>query len=481
MNDSSEIEKTPHHIEQQPEATKRRARKRRRKGRRWLKAILIIVIFLVLTICLAPTILSTRAGTSLIVSVINKGIRGRAEIGDLSLSWFGPIELQRFRLLDTSDREVLKVNRLAVEMGVWRAIKGRERFRQVTIESPSVVLHEQKDGSLSLLNALEPRKVKPKPKPATPKLPKAKPKKRKPERPVPAPRGRVSFRDGSVRVVRHTGQRLSVRDLTGSFNLRSLDQIDGELRLALADGGALSLEVTLRDLAAKGKLGLTDASGTLKIRTPKEVELGPIVSVVSDKAQATGRVNLNLDATLRPGKVTVRYDAGVKELSVRQAVETNVRRVSLNSKGKLDVELGSFAVKKIAGDIDLNGEGVQLATNLTYRRSEKRTSVVFDDILAAVLDGKRIKLPDLSLQASGEADMARLGEAIPSLLRLREDLRLTSGKVLVYRIAVEGGAAPRAEGSLRLTEVSAEQIDPRQRKRRPTSINPLRPTSMRLW
>jgi len=89
-----------------------------KRRRRWLKAILIVVIFLLLVVGLAPTLLSTNAGTSLIVSFINKSIRGKAEIGDLLLSWFGPIKVKGVRFLDTSGMEVLKVSRLTLQIGI---------------------------------------------------------------------------------------------------------------------------------------------------------------------------------------------------------------------------------------------------------------------------------------------------------------------------------------------------------------------------
>jgi len=461
MNDSSEIDKRQQDLEQQPGATKRRLRKPRRRRRR-LKAVLIVVILLLLLIVgLSPTLLSTKAGTSLIVSMINKGIRGKAEIGDLSLSWSGPIRVKGFRLLDASGGEVLKINRLAVEIGVWRAIRARERFRQVTIESPRVVLYEQKDGSFSLFEALQPKRAKPKPE-------KPKPKERPPE-----PKGKISLRNGSVRVVRLGGQELTVRDLAGTFDLNSLNEVGGKVQFALAEGGALSLDMDLRDLVHDGKLASTGMSGTVKVRTPKEVELAQVVSLATGKAQTTGRLNLNLDATLQPGKVSLQFNTGVQELSIRQSAETQVRPISLASKGKIDLELGSLNVKKISGDVSFSGEGLQLATNLTYLRSQRRAAMAVDDVLAAVLQGKTVELPDLSVQANGEVDMARLGEAIPSLLNLREHLRLTSGKILVDRIAVEGGAEPRAEGSLRLTELSAIQTDPATKEEKTFQFKPI--------
>jgi hypothetical protein len=470
MNGSPDIEKTQHEGERKAETARSRARKPRRRRRRWLKVILGIVVFLLLVVGLAPTLLSTRAGTSLIVSFINKGIQGKAEIGDLSLSWFGPIELEKLRLLDSSEREVLKVNRLSVEIGVWRAIKDRERFQHATVESPSVVLYEQQDGSFSLLKALGPKSAQAEERPAKPEL--AKPK-RRPEKPLPAPRGTVSLRNGNVRIVRHSGQELTVRELTGSFAFRSLNDIAGELRLALAQGGALNLEMTLRDIVRGGKFDSRGASGTMKVRAPEELDLGPIISLVSDKAQVAGRVNLSLDATLQSGKVTVQFDTGVRELSVGQAVNADVRPVSLNSTGRLDLQLGSLALKEISGDITLDGEGVQLATAGTYRKSQEPSALFFDDVLAAVLDGKSVELPDLSLKAKGQVDMARLGEAIPPLLKLREDLRLTSGKVLVDRLTVEGGAEPLAEGSLRLTDLSAVQTDPETKKEKTFEYKPI--------
>ncbi len=457
--------------EHKPEVPEPEIGKLPRKRRRWRKRILITTSVLILLVVFAPWLLSTRAGTSLILSLVNRSIQGRADVDDLSLSWFGPIEMRGVRLLDPSNKEVLKVNRIVVEIGAWRAITQKERFQQVIVESPTLLLHEQRDGSFSFLEALRPKRVKRKPTKPMPAKPR--PKRPRPEKPLPAPQGTISVRNGSVRVLRHSGQKLTFRNLRCTLAVDSLSHVTGELQVALEEGGVCSVEMRLRDLASRGKLGPSGASGTVKVRTPKEVELGPIVSLATGRTKATGRVKLNLDATLRPGKVALQFETGLQEFSLQQAAEKQVRPVSLDSKGKVDVEFGSFALKRVAGDLSLTGEGVQLATNLAYRKSQQRPPVVFDDVLAAVLEGKAVELPNLSLRASGQVDVARLGEAIPAVLKVRENLQLTSGKIHVDRLSVEGGTEPRVEGSLRLTDLSAVQTDRETNKRKTFQYKPI--------
>jgi len=440
--------------EQEPEVMKSKARKRRRRRRRWVRRILIAVAFLVVLVILAPWLLSTHAGTSLILSFVNKGIRGRAEIGDLSLSWFGPIRIKRLRLLDATDREILSINRVAVKIGMWGAIRAPEHFLEVTVESPRVALYEREDGGLSMVEALRPKKQR-----SRKPVPSGR-KKERPRKAVRSPRGKVIVRNGNVHVKRANGRELTVRDLEGAFDLNSLGTIAGNLRLALATGGVVELEMELRDLVRKGRFAPSAAGGRISLRTPKEVELGPVLDLATGEAQTSGRLNLSLDVKVRPGTASVQFDTNIKELCTRRVGRAEVQPMDLASNGKVDVDLSSTGLDGIAGDVNLSGEGVQLATQLTYRNSQRQPPPTLDEILAAALEGKRIELPQGSVRANGEVDLGRLAQAVPALLNLRKDVRLTGGKVLVDRISIEGGIKPEVQGSVRVTELSAIQTDP---------------------
>jgi len=411
------------------------AAKRRRKRRLVLKLIVIFVAFLLLLALLSPWLLSTNAGTSFILSIVNKGLRGRIQVDDLSLSWSGPIQVKGFRLLDARRRNVLTVQRAEIQFGIWRALRSPEHFTEVTVESPQLVLYELPNGGFSLFEIFPS-------------------KKEKEEKPLPSPRGKISLRNGSVRLIRKDGRELQARDVELSVEVNSLDDFAGKLQLDLAEGGKLDVEMGLRGLAQKDTLDLAGASGTLTIRTPEEVNLAQLRPLTDGKTSLSGNMDIRAEARFQPRSASLQFGAGLKEFSAQEVEQSNVRPITLASEGEVNLDLSPGELRRVWGNVAVRGEGVQLATDVSYGSPEAESWPSLDDLLDAVLDGKAVSVPDISLRADGEADIERLAQAVPALLNVRENVRLSGGKILVENIIVNGGATPKAEGTLRVTELS---------------------------
>lgn len=409
--------------------------KRRRKRRLILKLAVIVVAFLLLLALLSPWLLSTNAGTSFILSLVNKGLRGRIQVDDLSLSWSGPIQVKGFRLLDARRRNVLTVQRAEIQFGIWRALRSPEHFTEVTVESPQLVLYELPNGGFSLFEIFPS-------------------KKEKEEKPLPSPKGKISLRNGSVRLIRKDGRELQARDVELSFEVNSLNEFTGKLQLDLAEGGKLDVEMGLRGLAQKDTLDLAGASGTLTIRTPEEVNLAQLRPLTNGKTSLSGNMDIRAEARFQPRSVSLQFGAGLKGFSAQQVEQSNVRPITLASEGEVNLDLSPGELPRVWGNVAVKGEGVQLATSVSYRNPEAESWPSLDDWLDAVLDGKAVSVPDISLRADGEADLERLAQAVPALLNVRENVRLSGGKILVENIIVNGGATPKAEGTLRVTELS---------------------------
>ncbi len=411
-------------------------------------------------IVIAPLLLSSSPGTALILSLVNKQLRGEAAVDDLSLSWFGSIRVKNLRLLDPDGLEVLSVDRATVNMGLWQAIRAPQRFLQLTLDSPRVAFCEQKDGTFSLLEAIGPKKSptsKSKEKRPDSKPSAAKKKKQgKESRPV---QGRIIIQDGRVRLIRNNGHNLMVQDLAGDFDVKPSNRITGDARLRLASGGSLELGFNVRNVTAEGK-SVPGASGTVTIRTSERVELGPILAVITGKSETTGRVSLGLEATIRSGDASIQYDAVIEELLSQANRRSGLGPLHLASRGKVLTGLTPLRIKEVAGDADLQGDGAQLATKVTYRHSPGEVLPTMDEIVAAALDGEAIDLPDVTLEANGSADLETLTQTVPALANVRQGLRVTGGYVFMDELFIRGGEMTQASGTVHLTGLSTIEIDP---------------------
>jgi len=102
---------------------------------RIVKLLAIVLIpLLIVIVLLAPTLLSTNAGTGWLVTQINARIDGVVAIDDLSLSWFGGQQVTGLTYNDAVrgiDLSILEIN--APDVGLFGTLTGSRRFGEVRL------------------------------------------------------------------------------------------------------------------------------------------------------------------------------------------------------------------------------------------------------------------------------------------------------------------------------------------------------------
>ena len=130
-----------------------------RGKRRWPRRLaltgLILVCVLAVLVGLAPHIASTKAVTGYVLSIANDQLLGTIRVGDLSLSWGGPLEVHDLEVLDPSEREVLRVSKIAYAGGVWKLLTSAEDFGEISIDAPRINLYVTSDDEITLAQAFQ--------------------------------------------------------------------------------------------------------------------------------------------------------------------------------------------------------------------------------------------------------------------------------------------------------------------------------------
>lgn len=181
-----------------------------RRRHRFRRTVIILLLLLVGVAWAGPYLASTDMARDMIVSTINSRIYGTVQIDDLSLSWLGPCRITGLRVMDTSGREVLRVEQIIWDHGAWRGITGAEDFGNVDVIGPDPKLLIGPDGKISIAEAFKLRKPSEK-------------------KPLPEFKGRITVRNGSAGVVLANGQRGNWAGINGQFDLNTLKDIAGEI------------------------------------------------------------------------------------------------------------------------------------------------------------------------------------------------------------------------------------------------------------
>jgi uncharacterized protein involved in outer membrane biogenesis len=238
-------------------------RHRRRWKRRLVISLLAVLVLLAALVGFAPTLASTPAVYNSLLSIVNGKLQGTLGVEGLSLSWGGPIEIRGLQVADPERQQVLQVQRVAADVGVWRLITSTMAFGAITVESPTIVLHQQRDGQITLAQAFQSRQPSP-PEPAVA---------------LPEPQGRLVIKSGVVKVIRDGAGSYDVTHLNGQFDLKTLSDVAANIDLTLADGSKLAGEANIRQLVAQGRLDLQNATGTIRLKTDRKVKIGPLASL----------------------------------------------------------------------------------------------------------------------------------------------------------------------------------------------------------
>ncbi len=412
--------------------------------RRWLRRLaigLVIVLVLITALVAAlPYIASTQTVSNLAVAIVNGKLTGSIRLQKLSLSWGGPIRASGVQVFDADRREVLQVPQITCAAGVWKLLTATEAFGEITIDSPKADLHLTADNAITLAQAFKPRQ----PSEATEAS----------DRSLPEPRGRLIVRDGAVRITREGMAAYEVRAVNCEIALDTLANLEGKLDIALSDGRQISGQGTVRDLFSEGALDIKAASGTLKVQTDGDVDLEPLAAVVAPNTGLAGGAAFDLDATLSEGLWQAKFETSARGLQTRQRAAGKAQPLDLKLSGQATV-----TSEQLTAETKLTGHAGEAETKISYRYSDRPLEVSVDRIVAAALNGQSIELPDFDLEGNARLDLAALENALPGLLHIRPDQRITAGTLEVSKLTARGGARPAASGSIELKDVAAQSGD----------------------
>jgi len=406
--------------------------RKRRRRRRMLLAVLVAPVMIVL--CL-PYLLSINPVTRLVVSTVNGILPGELYVQDVSLSWFGPCEINGFRLNDAEGREVVNVDRATLGVGLWRVATSPFRFGALNLTSPHVGLYIDEQGEVSLIRAIGAGKqTSPEHEPSS----------------LPALTGRLALSNGSLQVVRADGRELEMSRIDGDFNIDALSDITGKIAFQVAQEGQIAGEVDVRQLCRDGRFRPLEATGAARLSTPTELSLAGLGNFALGQSRTDGKAQVRMEATFGQGQVKVDAVVVLARLQVPQADRADAEPIDVGLSGQLLATQGSLTAHAV-----LDGQIGDGRLDVTYGLSDPAANLSPDDIVSGVLAGKEVKWPDVEIEGKSRVDVARLGRAVPALLRIQPGVTITGGELEVKRVALRGGDKPFTTGSIVLKNLAS--------------------------
>ncbi len=408
--------------------------RKRRRRRWWIRVPLGILVLLIVLVALAPYLASTATGSRLILSLVNDQIRGRVGVEQISLSWRGPTKLTGLTVADPAGRDVLTVDQAAWPGGVWTVLLSRQQLGEIRVDSPRAVLCIDENNQISLVEAFSPRK------PSTSTEPIV----------LPPLTGRVVLNKGSVRLVQADGRAYDVPQLDAKCDVDGLRDLKGTVQITLADTSTVAVDAAIQQFTTNGRLDLSQTSGQVKAITSGEVDIASLTRFIMEQVSAAGKGNLDARLTFKPGETLVDVKSRVTGVQIARAGTAAINPTDLAIEGQTRMTSAGMSA-----DVSLAGQAGNAQVRMTYALSGQPVRISARQLLSAVLTGSEIAMPDLTVDASSNVNLAVLAQAVPALLHIRPGVQITGGHLGIEDLSIRGGAQPALKGSIRLAELTA--------------------------
>lgn len=120
-----------------------------KKPRRWRWIASGVLLLLILLLLFLPALAGSALGRPLLVAYVNEQLNGRIEIKDCSLGWTSGVRVDGIVIFDATGRQILQSSRLATELTVLDALRGRYDLGRARAEGLDMLLSREPDGSLN--------------------------------------------------------------------------------------------------------------------------------------------------------------------------------------------------------------------------------------------------------------------------------------------------------------------------------------------
>src|SRR5437867_6722353 len=162
------------------------------KRRSWRRKLLTIAGALLVLLVISYFVATSAAFLKgVILPRVGKALNAKITVGDASISPFSQVVLRQLKVQTTGTEPLLQANEIRLRYSLWGIIGGKIKVDEVTLESPTIRIVQNADGSSNLDPFLK-KEAKPAEKPSA-----------QPSKPLQLDVKNVALKNVSVRAVQN--------------------------------------------------------------------------------------------------------------------------------------------------------------------------------------------------------------------------------------------------------------------------------------
>ena len=381
-----------------------KARPRKKNKKRILKLVSVfIVVLIVLVVILVPAFVSSEKGRKIILAKINNSIDGKTNFAGLSMGWWKGIKVTDVSFNDSSGQTSVEVKQIATKPHYGSILFGSVSLGKTIIEEPRVEIN---------LKARQPKETeKPEKKTTTGKQ----------SIPIALPINKIDLvvKDGNLKVTDPQAGTVEIAQINSKVNLRPPgEQTDFDLSMIVAKQGSVSKISTKGQIEPGTNKGWTfkGTSGDLTVKVD-DLDLGslePLLTWAGVELDAEGKVSADIKSEMKDGRLE-NLNANIKaeKLDITGPLLKG-DRLKTNT---LDVQAKLVRQQKM-----IHIENLDITADWLKVQATGMVPATFDSFTEFLKS-------DSSLSGSFELDAAQVFSQMPQTFGVKEDMKVTSGKL----------------------------------------------------
>lgn len=376
----------------------------RKMGVRLLKWVLpIVAVLIVSAFLLVPVLISSGVARKIILAKVNKSISGQADFADLTMGWSKGIKITDFSFNDNAGQASVQVKQISTKPHYGSIVMGDLSFGQTVIDQPQVQINLKAEQPVRTASVVPPAQ-------------------KSPGVALPIKVIDLVVNNGSFKVTDQQSRTVSLSQINSQVSLRPPNQRSSfNISMAVADAGKEStIKAAGQIQPGGGSKGWTLKGTTgdfiIEVNDLDLESLGPILELAKLQVQAQGLVSADVNAVIKDG-------AFENLTGIVRAKNLDIAGPQLKG-DRLKTSLLDVTVRLRSRQQFINIEKLQVDSDWLRAKAGGMVPTTFKswgDILA----GKS----DYSLNADFEVDVDKVLSQMPRTFGLKEQMKVTSGKL----------------------------------------------------
>ena len=383
------------------EKNSKKERKPKTRKRILIAALVVVCVLLVLVVFVVPAFVSSEKGRKIILAKINRSVDGRADFADLSMSWWKGVKVKDFSFADSAEGILVNIRQIATKPHYGSILMGDLSFGRTEVLEPEVEI------DLGKWPAKEPKET-----PVSKRV-----------EPVTLPIKKIDVKvaDGALKVTDAKAKTVELSQISSEVSLRPPGKkTTFNVTMAAAGEGKASQIRAEGKVTPKKKTGWsfkgTSGDFIVEVDDLDLDSLGPLLALGGIDVNATGKVSANLKSEVKDGQI--------------EDLSGTIKGKNVSISGD-ELKGDRFESKTLDVGVELRSEKEVISVDKLEVHGDWIDAEVSGVIPKTFESLSEFAKPDSAYALKGRFD-CNLAEALaqmPRTFRLKEDMKVTSGRL----------------------------------------------------